>query len=125
MSDIDAEDLIARLCGGLDPHDRAAFRRTAENALATSPECSGEGSTYRVIARLWRFYFRPPDTRGASWYKTSERPASKLLSEGPPQDSRARRRGLRVVGERHGLLGCDPAGSAPREGGAVLSRAGR
>jgi len=97
MSDIDAEDLIARLCGGLDPHDRAAFRRTAENALATSPECSGEGSTYRVIARLWRSYFHPPrDTSESGWYEKRQRPASKLLTEDPPH-ARRRARNLRVV----------------------------
>jgi hypothetical protein len=57
MSSVDAEDLIARLSNGLAPADRAAFRRAAESALATSPQCSGEGSTYRVIAKLWRSYF--------------------------------------------------------------------
>ena len=62
MSDVDAEDLIARLSGGLAPADRASFRKAAETALATSPECSGEG--YRVIARLWRSCFNPrTDTR--------------------------------------------------------------
>ena len=52
MSPVDAEDLIAHLSGGLAPADRASFRRAGENALATSPECSSEGSAYRVIARL-------------------------------------------------------------------------
>jgi hypothetical protein len=67
----DAEDLISRLSAGLDPHDRAAFRRAAENAVATSPECSGEGSTYRVIAKIWRGFFRAPsDTREPGWYET-------------------------------------------------------
>jgi hypothetical protein len=37
MSDVDAEDLIARLSGGLSPTDRAAFRRGAESAVASSP----------------------------------------------------------------------------------------
>jgi len=69
MSSVDTEDLIARPSGGLAPADRAAFREAAENTLATSPECSGEGSAYRVIARLWRSYLHPPtDTGGASWY---------------------------------------------------------
>ena len=68
---VEAEDLISHLSGGLDPADRASFRRAAESALATSPECSGEGSTYRVIARLWRSFFHPPsDTRPLSWYET-------------------------------------------------------
>ena len=65
---MDAEDLIAHLSGGLAPQDRAAFRRAAENAMATSPDCSGEGAAYRVIARLWRNYFHPPaDTTDNSW----------------------------------------------------------
>jgi hypothetical protein len=56
------------LRSGLAPAYRAAFR------LATSPECSGEGSAYRAIAKLWRSYFRPPsDTRGASWYGTGRK----------------------------------------------------
>jgi len=59
------------------------------------PECSGEGSTYRVITKLWRSYFRPPtDTGESGWYERRERPASKLLSE-HPQARHAR--GLRVV----------------------------
>ena len=95
---VDAEDLIAHLSGGLAPADRASFRRAAENALATSPECSGKGSAYRVIARLWRQYFHPPDTRGgASWYEKHERPASKLVSEEAPQ-ARHRAHNLRIVG---------------------------
>jgi len=100
MSSVDAEDLIARLSNGLAPADRAAFRRAAESALATSPQCSGEGSTYRVIAKPWRSYFHPPaDTGDSSWYAQRNRSASKLLTEDPP-DSRARRRArtLRVVG---------------------------
>ena len=60
MSNVDAEDPIARLSGGLDPTDRAAFRKAAENAIATSSECSGEGSTYRAITKLWCGYFHPP-----------------------------------------------------------------
>jgi hypothetical protein len=98
MSDVDAEDLIARLSGGLAPADRTAFRKAAENALATSPECSGEGSTYRVIAKLWRSYFRPPtDTGESGWYENRERPASKLLREDPPSRARRHARNLRVM----------------------------
>jgi hypothetical protein len=63
MFNVDAEDLIARHSGGLSPADRAAFRRAAESTVATSPECSGEGSTYRVITKLWRSYFHPPRNR--------------------------------------------------------------
>ena len=60
MSDVDAEDLIARLSEGLDPHDRAAFRRAAESTVASSPECSGEGATYRVISNS-AILFPSPD----------------------------------------------------------------
>jgi hypothetical protein len=43
---VDAEDLIARLSGGLAPADCAAFRKAAETALVTSPKCSGEQHTF-------------------------------------------------------------------------------
>jgi len=48
MSSVDAEDLISRVSGGLAPADRASFRKAAETALASS----GEGSAYRIVARL-------------------------------------------------------------------------
>ena len=90
MSDIDAEDLIARLSHGHAPADRAAFRKAAESTLATSPECSGEGSNYRV---LWRSYFHPPtDTGESGWYESDRRPQSKLIAEGPqPRRTRSPR----------------------------------
>ena len=40
----DAEDLIARLAGGLAPADREAFRQAAEAALASSTQRWGAGS---------------------------------------------------------------------------------
>jgi hypothetical protein len=92
MSDVDVEDLIARLSGGLAPADRSAFRKAAESALASSPDCSGEGATYRAITKLWRSYFRPPrDTGDNGWYETRPQPTS-LAEEDPPQPSRTRRR---------------------------------
>ena len=98
MSPVDAEDLIAHLSGGLAPADRAGFRKAAEAALATEPQCWGEGSVHRTVARLWRSYFHPPaDTSDSGWYEKRQRPASKLLSEDPPRASR-RARGLRIVG---------------------------
>jgi hypothetical protein len=97
MSPVDAEDLIAHLSGGLAPADRTSFRRAAENALATEPQCWGEDSVHRTVARLWRSYFHPPtDTGDAGWYAKHQRPASKLLSESPPprpQPSRSAWRG--------------------------------
>jgi hypothetical protein len=59
---------ISRYTPGLSPADRAAFRKAAEAALSTSPECSGDGATYPIVAKLWRGYFHPTDTDGASWY---------------------------------------------------------
>ena len=97
MFPADAEDLVARLSDGLSPADRAAFRRAAESAVATSPDCSGEGSTYRVIAKLWRSCFHPPrDTGDSGWYATKTQ-QNKLIVEGS-QDSRAAHRRTRIVG---------------------------
>ena len=78
MSDVDAEDLIARLSGGLSPANRAAFRKAAESAVASSPDCSGEGSTYRVIAKLWRSYFYPPTVEETGWFEERHMASSKL-----------------------------------------------
>src|SRR5262245_62896852 len=98
MSSIDAEDLIARLSGGLSPADRAAFRKAAESAVATSPDCSGEGSTYRVIAKLWRSYFHPPgDTADSGWYATKAQQNKLIRSESPRPDNHNRGCRLRVV----------------------------
>jgi hypothetical protein len=60
MSDPDAEDLIAHLCGGLAPAYCDGFRKAAETAVASSPQCWGPGSVYRTLVPLWRKYFRPP-----------------------------------------------------------------
>jgi hypothetical protein len=99
MSDVDAEDLIARLSGGLSPADRAAFRKAAESAVASSPDCSGEGSTYRVITKLWRQYFHPPaDTADSGWYTTKTQQNKLIRDESPRPDSRDRGRRLRIVG---------------------------
>jgi hypothetical protein len=65
--------------------------RAAETTIATSPECSGEGSTYRVVARLWCRYFHPPrDTNNTSWYEKRDRP-SKIVSGEAPLKYRSRR----------------------------------
>ena len=98
MSVVDAEDLIARLSGGLSPADRATFRKAAEAALAT-PSCSGEGSTYRVIAKIWRDYFHPPrDTGDSGWYVAKTQQNKLIRSESSRPDGRDRGRRLRVVG---------------------------
>jgi hypothetical protein len=99
MSVVDAEDLIARLSGGLAPADRAAFRQAAESAVATSPDCSGEGSTYRVIAKIWCDYFHPPrDTGDSGWYVAKTQQNKLIRSESSRPDGRDRGRRLRVVG---------------------------
>ena len=75
------------------PPTAQLFRKAAESTMASSPECSGEGSTYRVITKLWRSYFHPPtDTGESGWYENRELPASKLLSEDPSQARQAGRR---------------------------------
>jgi hypothetical protein len=101
MSDADAEDLIAHLCGGLAPSDREAFRNAAESALASSPQCWGPGSVYRALVPLWRKYFHPPANdpdQTTTW--NQGRRASKLISEPPLADDYDRRRcrNLRTVG---------------------------
>jgi hypothetical protein len=81
MSSVEAEDLIARLSGGLHPADRDAFRRAAESALAT-PQCWGPGLIHRTVTAIWRNYFHPPtvEPRTTTW-ESSRRESSKLVSK--------------------------------------------
>jgi hypothetical protein len=93
MSDTDAEDLISYLCGGLAPNDREAFRKAAESALASSPQCWGPGSIYRALVPFWRKYFHPlanDSDQTTTW--NQRRRASKLISEPPLADNHDRRR---------------------------------
>ena len=80
MSSLDAEGLIARLSGPLDPADRPAFRHAAEVALAAS-ECWGEGSAYRVVTELWRGFFHPPPDKE---YALNQQPRRSKLRDLPP-----------------------------------------
>jgi hypothetical protein len=92
---MDAESLISHLCCGLAPADRDAFRRAAETALATSPQCLGPGSIHRTVVSIWRIYFRPPpEDRGTTW-ASGKKNLSKLITE-PPRDGHVRRR-VRIV----------------------------
>ena len=93
---IDAEDLIAHLSA---PPDRVAFRRAAENAMATSPQCSGAGATYRIIAQLWRKCCPPADTSDNSWYQERSKGHTSKLIDGAPALGRtsAHPRKLRIV----------------------------
>ena len=96
MSDVDAEILIAHLCCGLAPADRAAFRRAAENALAAAPQCGwGPGSAHRAVVTVWRPFFHPPPEDRVSQPGTGRRQVSKLVSEGAKDGHRSRR--VRIV----------------------------
>jgi hypothetical protein len=81
---------------GLAPADRVAFRRAAENALATSPQCLGPGSIYRTVHSIWREYFHPPTFEGRTTPWVQGRKPSKLLAEPPLAPVRDRRR-IRIV----------------------------
>jgi hypothetical protein len=79
----DADILIARLAGPLEPAARAAFRRAAQEALAQVP-CAGEGAIYRAIAPLQRVYFDPPTDCRAHWDIEHELFRASKLKAGPP-----------------------------------------
>jgi hypothetical protein len=88
----DAESLISHLCCGLAPADRDAFRQAAEAALASASECWGAGLIHRTIVAIWREYFHlPAEDRGTAW-TSGKKKLSKLVTEPPPKDCRARRR---------------------------------
>lgn len=105
-TDPDAEDLIARLCGGLASADREDFRHAAETALASSPQCCwGPGSLYRTLVPLWREYFHPPPDNHdrANTWEQGRRRTSQLINAPPiappiaPRRDRRRSRGLKLV----------------------------
>jgi hypothetical protein len=96
--DLDAEQLISRLCGALAPADRGAFRVAAENALSAIA-CNGEGLTYRVLREVWRGYFHPPSDHEASHHlgPSSRRPSRLVAGPAigapdPREDARIRRK---------------------------------
>jgi hypothetical protein len=122
MSSVDAEDLIARLSGGPAPADRADFRNAAESALATSPQCSGEGSTYRVIAKIWRGYFihlATPATAAGTRPRRSKTSSSRKdpRTAGPPIAALV---ASATSGDRHGILDCNALAGALREQGQLF-----
>jgi hypothetical protein len=86
MSSLDAEDLIARLSGPLDPADRPAFRNAAEAALHAS-ECWGEGLIHRTVVELWRDFFHPPPDKD---YELNHFRRNKLRELPPIARDRAR-----------------------------------
>src|SRR5215831_7291012 len=77
-TDLDCEQLIARLAGPLSPPARVAFRAAAEDALTRVP-CWGEGAVYRAVASLQRAY--PPSDRVAHWDIEHELQPTKLKSK--------------------------------------------
>jgi hypothetical protein len=87
--DVDPDHIISRLAGPLEPADRVAFRRAAEEALARVP-CMGEGAAYRAVSGLQRGFFTPPDDRAAGWSIEQEHRTSKLKQGPPIERSRAR-----------------------------------
>jgi len=82
-TDLDCEQLIARLAGPLSPPDRIAFRRAAEDALARIP-CWGEGAVYRAVASLQRAFFDPPTDYRAHWDIEREFSHASKLKAAPP-----------------------------------------
>jgi len=103
------------------PTDRESFRKAAETAPAT-PDCSGERSTCRVIAKLWRSYLPSLDGHrrrlGGEALAGEKRPPAPGPCSSLPATSV-------LSGKRHGLLARNKAGIASREGGAIFSRASR
>jgi hypothetical protein len=120
-AEAEAEDLIAHLSRGLHPADRDAFRRAAEAASASSPQCWGPGSIYRAIVPLWRDYFHPPADGQVAGWDYSQRRSSKLIGAPPLKDDRDRRCARLRLGR--GLLGRGPRPAAPRAPGRALSQA--
>lgn len=89
--DVDAEQLISRLCDSLAPADRAAFRAAAESALSAIV-CNGEGVAYRTLREVWRSYFRPPEDHAVFGPRHH---APSKLSNGPPIGAEDPRTGAR------------------------------
>ena len=81
-TDLDCEQLIARLAGPLSPPDRIAFRRAAEDALTRVP-CWGEGAVYRAVASLQRTFFDPPSDSRALWDIEQELTRASKLKAAP------------------------------------------
>ena len=81
-TDLDCEQLIARLAGPLSPPNRIAFRAAAEDALTRVP-CWGEGAVYRAVASLQRAFFDPPTEGRAHWDIEQELRPTKLKSAPP------------------------------------------
>jgi hypothetical protein len=82
LDDLDADVVISRLSGPLDPDAARAFRRAAEDALTRVP-CWGEGAAYRAVAGLQRDYFNPPSSARADW-DISQQGGRSGLASGPP-----------------------------------------
>jgi hypothetical protein len=110
-----AEDLIASLSGGLAPTDRDEFRRVAESALATSPQCWGPGSIDRTPVPIWRKYFHPPAADYATTWSQERRHSGNKVTDAPPIAGRDPRRSLRSREVKHGRVRRLPVASPYRE----------
>jgi len=98
--DVDAEQLISRLCGSLAPADRAAFRAAAESALSTVT-CVGEGVAFRVLRDVWRGYFHPPEDHVAGMgprHRGGKLVAGPAIGADDPRTGGRDRHRLRPVG---------------------------
>ena len=88
MPSADAENLIARLSGGLHPADRDAFRRSAEAAINSPGQCWGEGLIHRTVVAVWRDYFHlPTDEPRTTTWEQGRRAASNLVAKPACEDN--------------------------------------
>ena len=78
-AEAELEELISHFSRQLAPADRVAFRRAAENMVASSPEPWGPGSIYRALVPLWRGYFRAPKVEPDADCDRPERHRSRYL----------------------------------------------
>jgi hypothetical protein len=88
--DADPDILISRLAGPLAPHDRAAFRAAALDAVSRLP-CQGEGAIFRAVAALQRTFFHPPNVHQAPRHDLR----GNKLTGGPPIGAPDPREGAR------------------------------
>jgi hypothetical protein len=68
------------------------MRASSSTLAAPTPRCL----IHRTVVAIWRTFFHPPrEDRGTTW-TSGKKDQSKLVTEPPPKDRRARRR-VRLV----------------------------
>ena len=95
----DADALISRLAGPLQPAARGAFIAAAEDALTRVP-CWGEGAVYRAVSALQKSYFDPPLDRvaaGPNHYRSSKLASAPAVGVDDPRCGGRDRNRLRAV----------------------------